>query len=115
MTLLNKIGIVSDEKLENFKKSIEAQKAAVEVAQELTDREIKLTERRRKFLVDEAKQEMEISELKAKAADKDKYTDEENKRMQSFRKSFVIRGIRILLNVSIWQLLRANQNSLKER
>lgn len=77
MTLLNKVGAVSDEKLESFKKSIEAQKAAVETTQNLTEREIALTERRRKFLVEEAKDELKISELKAKAADKDKYTDEE--------------------------------------
>ena len=74
MTLLNKIGIVSDEKLESFRKSIEAQKEAVKTTQDLTDREIELTEKRRKFQVDEAKTEMEVEELKSKAADKDKYT-----------------------------------------
>ena len=55
MSLLNKLGIVSDEKLESFRKSIEAQKEAVKTTQELTDREIALTERKRKFQVDEAK------------------------------------------------------------
>ena len=74
MTLLNKIGIVSDKKLNEFRKSIEAQKEAVKVTQDLTDREIELTEKRRKFQVNEAKTEMEVSELKSKAADKDKYT-----------------------------------------
>lgn len=74
MTLLNKIGIVSDEKLESFRKSIEAQKEAVKTTQDLTDREIELTEKRRKFQVDEAKTEMEVAELKSKAADKDKYS-----------------------------------------
>ena len=74
MTLLNKIGIVSDEKLEAFRKSIEAQKEAVKTTQDLTNREIELTEKRRKFQVDEAKTEMEVAELKSKAADKDKYT-----------------------------------------
>lgn len=74
MTLLNKIGIVSDKKLESFRKSIEAQKEAVKTTQDLTDREIELTEKRRKFQVDEAKTEMEVAELKSKAADKDKYT-----------------------------------------
>lgn len=74
MTLLNKIGIVSDKKLESFRKSIEAQKEAVKTTQELTDREIALTEKRRKFQVDEAKTEMEVEELKSKAADKDKYS-----------------------------------------
>ena len=74
MTLLNKIGIVSDKKLESFRKSIEAQKEAVKVTQDLTDRDIELTEKKRKFQVNEAKTEMEVSELRAKAADKDKYT-----------------------------------------
>lgn len=77
MTLLNKIGVVSDETLENFRKNIEAQKEAIKTSQELTEREIQLAERRRKFLVEEAKQELTISQLRAKAADKDKYTDEE--------------------------------------
>ena len=74
MTLLNKIGIVSDKKLESFRKSIEAQKEAVKTTQDLTDREIELTEKRRKFQVNEAKTEMEVAELRAKAADKDKYS-----------------------------------------
>ena len=74
MTLLNKIGIVSDKKLEAFRKSIEAQKEAVKTTQDLTNREIELTEKRRKFQVDEAKTEMEVEELKSKAADKDKYS-----------------------------------------
>ena len=80
MTLLNKIGIVSDKKLESFRKSIEAQKEAVKVTQDLTDREIALTEKRRKFQVNEAKTEMEVSELKSKAADKDKYTAKEREK-----------------------------------
>ena len=74
MTLLNKIGIVSDKKLESFRKSIEAQKEAVKTTQDLTNRDIELTEKRRKFQVNEAKTEMEVSELRAKAADKDKYS-----------------------------------------
>lgn len=74
MTLLNKIGIVSDKKLNEFRKSIEAQKEAVKTTQDLTDREIELTEKRRKFQVDEAKTEMEVSELRSKAVDKDKYS-----------------------------------------
>lgn len=74
MSLLNKLGIVSDEKLEAFRKSIEAQKEAVKTTQDLTNREIALTERKRKFQVDEAKAEMEIAELREKAADKEKYS-----------------------------------------
>ena len=80
MNLLNKLGIVSDEKLESFRKNIEAQKEAVKTTQELTDREIALTERKRKFQVNEAKAEMEVAELKSKAADKDKYTAKEREK-----------------------------------
>ena len=80
MSLLNKLGIVSDEKLESFRKSIEAQKEAVKTTQELTNREIALTERRRKFQVDEAKAEMEVAELKSKASDKEKYSAKEREK-----------------------------------
>ena len=80
MSLLNKIGIVSDEKLEALRNSIAAQKEAVEVTQDLTNREIALTERKRKFQVAEAKAEMEVEELKSKAADKDKYTAKEREK-----------------------------------
>ena len=80
MSLLNKLGIVSDEKLESFRKNIEAQKEAVQVTQDLTNREIALTERKRKFMEDEARLEMEISELRSKAANKDKYTAKERQK-----------------------------------
>ena len=80
MSLLNKIGIVSDEKLEALRNSIEAQKEAVEVTQDLTNREIALTERKRKFQVDEAKAEMEVAELRSKATDKEKYSAEERQK-----------------------------------
>ena len=80
MNLLNKIGIVSDEKLESFRKSIEAQKEAVKTTQDLTNREIALTERKRKYQVNEAKTEMEVAELKSKAADKEKYSAKEREK-----------------------------------
>lgn len=80
VTLLNKIGIVSDEKLEAYKRGIEAQKEAIKTTQELTNREIALTERKRKFQVDEAKTEMEVAELKSKAADKEKYSAKEREK-----------------------------------
>lgn len=80
MSLLNKIGIVSDEKLEALRNSIAAQKEAVEVTQDLTNREIALTERKRKFQVDEAKAEMEVEELKSKAADREKYSAKEREK-----------------------------------
>ena len=80
MSLLNKIGIVSDEKLEALRNSIAAQKEAVEVTQDLTNREIALTERKRKFQVAEAKAEMEVAELRSKATDKEKYSAEERQK-----------------------------------
>ena len=80
MKLLNKIGIVSDEKLSAFQKNIEAQKEAIKVTQDLTNREIGLTEKRRQLQVQEAKTEMEVAELRAKAADKEKYTAEERQK-----------------------------------
>ena len=80
MTLLNKLGIVSDEKLESFRKSIEAQKEAVKTTQDLTNREIALTERKRKFMEDEARLEMEISELRSKATNKEKYSAKERQK-----------------------------------
>lgn len=80
MKLLNKIGIVSDEKLAAFQKSIEAQKEAIKVTQDLTNREIDLTNKRRKMQVDEAKTEMEVAELRAKAADKEKYSAKEREK-----------------------------------
>lgn len=80
MSLLNKIGIVSDEKLEALRKNIEAQKEAVKTTQDLTNREIALTERKRKFQVDEAKAEMEVAELRSKATDKEKYSAAERQK-----------------------------------
>ena len=80
MSLLNKIGIVSDEKLEALRNSIAAQKEAVEVTQDLTNREIALTERKRKFQVNEAKAEMEVAELRSKATDKEKYSAAERQK-----------------------------------
>lgn len=80
MTLLNKIGIVSDEKLAAFKKSIEAQKESIKVTQDLTNREIEMTQKKRKFQVDEAKADMEIAELREKAADKEKYNAKERQK-----------------------------------
>lgn len=80
MSLLNKIGIVSDEKLEALRNTIAAQKEAVQVTQDLTNREIALTERKRKFQVDEAKAEMEVAELRSKATDKEKYSAAERQK-----------------------------------
>lgn len=80
MKFLNKIGVVSDERLEAYKKSVEAQKEAVETTQKLTEREIALTQKKRQFQIDEAKTEMEVAELRAKAADKETYTAEQREK-----------------------------------
>lgn len=80
MKLLNNLGIVSDEKLAAYQRGIEAQKAAIKVTQDLTNREIDLTKKRRQFQVDEAKANMEIAELRDKAADKERYTAQEREK-----------------------------------
>lgn len=71
---LNKMGLVSNERLKQMKDTIEAGQTALQVSQELADAEIALTERKRKYAILEAKSEAEISELRAKAAEKEKYT-----------------------------------------
>lgn len=80
MKLLNNLGLVSDERLASFQKSIEAQKAAIKVSQDLTNREIDLTKKKREYQVNEAKAEMEVAELRAKAADKEKYSAKEREK-----------------------------------
>ena len=80
MKLLNQIGVVSDEKLAAYQKNIQAQKEAIKVTQDLTNREIDLTQKKRKFQVDEAKADMEIAELREKAADKEKYNAKERQK-----------------------------------
>ena len=108
MTLLNKIGIVSDKKLESFRKSIEAQKEAVKVTQDLTDRDIELTEKRRKFQVNEAKTEMEVSELRSKAADKDKYSAKEREKFlnQAIAKERAINNEKLALAQEEYDILK---------
>lgn len=78
--LLNNLGIVSDEKLAAFQKGIEAQKESIKVTQDLTNREIDLTKKRRQMQVDEAKAQMEIAELREKAANKEKYNAKERQK-----------------------------------
>lgn len=108
MTLLNKIGIVSDEKLASFQKSIEAQKEAVKVTQDLTNREIGLTEKRRKFQVDEAKTEMEVAELRGKAADKEKYSAKERQKFleQAISKERAINNQKLALVQEEYDILK---------
>ena len=71
---LNKMGLVSDERLKQMKDTIEAGQTALQVSQELADAEIALTKRKREYAILEAKSEAEVSELRAKAAEKEKYT-----------------------------------------
>ena len=71
---LNKMGLVSDERLKQIKDTIEAGQTALQIAQELADAEIALTKRKREYTLLEAKTEAEVSELRAKAAEKEKYT-----------------------------------------
>ena len=79
--LLNKIGIVSDEKLNSFRKTIDAQKEMVDQSVQLTEREIKLQERRRTLTKEQARLEAEISDLLDKVNDKEKYTYEERQKL----------------------------------
>ena len=78
--LLNKIGIVSDEKLNSFKKTIDAQKEMVDQSVKLTEREIKLQEKRRTLAKEQARLEAEIADLLGKAEDKEKYTNEQRQK-----------------------------------
>lgn len=77
---LNKLGLVSDEKLASFRNTIEESRKAVEKTTELTDREIRLEERKRKQVVESAKAEMQLAELRNKADDKQKYNDEQRRK-----------------------------------
>jgi len=78
--LLNRLGIVSDEKMQQFNDAIQAQKDAVDETRRLTEEEIRLTERKRQFLVDEAKAQRDVSELRERASDKEKYSAAERQR-----------------------------------
>lgn len=78
--LLNRLGIVSDEKMQQFEDAIQAQKDAVDETRRLTEEEIRLVQRRRQFMVDEAKAQAEVAELREKASDKEKYSAAERQR-----------------------------------
>lgn len=110
LKLLNKIGIVSDEKLAAYQKSVQAQKEAIKVTEDLTNREIDLTAKRRQLQVQEAKTEMEVAELRAKAADKEKYTAAER---QKFLESAVAKERS--LNSTKLALAQEEYNILKKR
>ena len=78
--LLNKIGIVSDEKLQSFKKTIDAQKEMVDQSVKLTEREIQLQEKKRTLAKEQARLEAEIADLLGKVDDKEKYTNEQRQK-----------------------------------
>ena len=80
MKVLNTLGIVSDETLANFNKNIEAQKEAVKTSQELVALEQDARKKERDLTVQRAKTERDVSELRAKAAQKDKYTAQEREK-----------------------------------
>lgn len=109
MTLLNKIGIVSDEKLAAFQKSIEAQKESIKVTQDLTNREIALTENRRKMQVNEAKTELEVAELRAKATNKEKYSATERQKFleQAISKERNLNNQKLALAKEEYEILKS--------
>ena len=78
--LLNKIGIVSDEKLQSFRKTIDAQKEMVDQSVKLTEREIQLQEKKRTLAKEQARLEAEIADLLGKVEDKEKYTNEQRQK-----------------------------------
>ena len=108
MKLLNKIGIVSDERLEQYRQSIEAQKEMMEVTQNLTEREIALVQKKRQFQVDEAKTEMEVSELRAKVADKDRYTAEQRDKFldQAIKKEQALNAAKLAIAEEEFKILK---------
>lgn len=77
---LNKIGIVSDEKLKQMQDAVNAEKTIFETSAEYTERQIALEERKRKEEEETAKKEAEISKLKFQAVQTDKYSSEERQK-----------------------------------
>lgn len=100
--LLNKIGLVSDEKLKSIKDNIAAQKDALAESRKLSEEEIALEQRKRDEMVKTAKKNAEISELKAKAAETDKYTNEE-------RNKFLKRAVELEKEINEERLAIAKQ------
>ena len=100
--LLNKIGLVSDEKLKSIKDNIAAQKDALSESRKLSEEEIALEQRKRDEMVKTAEKNAEISELKAKAAETDKYTNEE-------RNKFLKRAVELEKEINEERLAIAKQ------
>ena len=100
--LLNKIGLVSDERLKSIKDTIAAQKDALSESRKLSEEEIALEQRKRDEMVKTAEKNAEISELKAKAAETDKYTNEE-------RNKFLKRAVQLEKEINEERLAIAKQ------
>lgn len=100
--LLNKIGLVSDERLKSIKDNIAAQKDALSESRKLSEEEIALEQRKRDEMVKTAEKNAEISELKAKAAETDKYTNEE-------RNKFLKRAVELEKEINEERLAIAKQ------
>lgn len=100
--LLNKIGLVSDERLKSIKDNIAAQKDALSESRKLSEEEIALEQRKRDEMVKTAQKNAEISELKAKAAETDKYTNEE-------RNKFLKRAVELEKEINEERLAIAKQ------
>ena len=91
-------GAISDEELQQILADNEAELKAIEEKyakeedimqeaaakrQDITAREQKLVKDKRQFLIDEARTEAEVSELRSKAVDKEKYSNEERAKFLS--------------------------------
>lgn len=100
--LLNKIGLVSDERLKSIKDTIAAQQDALSESRNLSEEEIALEQRKRDEMVKTAEKNAEISELKAKAAETDKYTNEE-------RNKFLKRAVQLEKEINEERLAIAKQ------
>lgn len=100
--LLNKIGLVSDERLKSIKDTIAAQQDALSESRKLSEEEIALEQRKRDEMVKTAEKNAEISELKAKAAETDKYTNEE-------RNKFLKRAVELEKEINEERLAIAKQ------
>lgn len=100
--LLNKIGLVSDERLKSMKDTIAAQQDALSESRKLSEEEIALEQRKRDEMVKTAQKNAEISELKAKAAETDKYTNEE-------RNKFLKRAVQLEKEINEERLAIAKQ------
>lgn len=100
--LLNKIGLVSDAKLKSIKDNIAAQKDALSESRKLSEEEIALEQRKRDEMVKTAKKNAEISELKAKAAETDKYTNAE-------RNKFLKKAVELEKEINTERLAIAEQ------